>query len=118
MNKGVTFIPRIDLIASADRVLLPWLKKSGVSTMTCCGFCFGGWMVGQALAIPETPFACGVGLHPSWNVEKLHGRTEAELAAAVGSTPCLMLPAANDSDTIKPGGECTRILAAARQVNS
>lgn len=73
MNKGVSFIPRIDLIASADRVLLPWLKKSGVSTMTCCGFCFGGWMVGQALAIPETPFTCGIGLHPSWNVEKLHG---------------------------------------------
>ena len=101
---------------SSDTVV-PWLKSKGITEFACVGFCYGGWCIGRSLALPEKPFSCGVGIHPSFNVELLHGGTEEQLAEAIGSTPILLLPAGNDRDTLKPGGECVRMLAGARGVN-
>ena len=98
-------------------LIVPHLRRRGVSgPLACAGFCFGGWCVAQSLALQETPFACGVGIHPSLNVEQIFGRKDIELAHAVGATPLLLLPARNDSPLVKPAGECVAALAAARSV--
>ncbi|GMH79016.1 hypothetical protein TrLO_g7726 [Triparma laevis f. longispina] len=109
-----TFEPVIK--RDSENTVVPWLKSKGVKQFACVGFCFGGWCVGQSLALPAKPFSCGVGIHPSFNVEMLHGGTEEKLAEAIGNTPILLLPAQNDRPTLKPGGECVKMLAAARGV--
>ena len=98
------------------KALLPWLHDHNISTFGCVGFCFGGWCVAQSLSLPNTPFSCGVGIHPSFNVSKMYGGTEEQVAADVGSSPILLLPAGNDSASVKPGGGSAGILAKARGV--
>jgi dienelactone hydrolase len=100
-------------------VLLPWLDNvTGAArpALSCVGFCYGGWVVGRALAALPNRFRCGVGIHPSFNVAVAHGSTEVEVAEGIGEMPLLLLPAGNDSATIKPGGDACRILAKARGV--
>ena len=108
------YIPGPTVERDVARLIVPWLQSLGIRHLACVGFCFGGWMVGRSLALPHTPFSCGVGIHPSWNIEQLHGSTEAQLAEAVSSTPCLLLPAGNDRAAVKPGGVVVSILASAR----
>jgi len=101
------------------RTVLPWLAEVAVKSyrsLSCVGFCYGGWVVGRTLALLPDHFRCGVGIHPSFNVGMVHGSTEAEVAEGVGATPLLLLPAGNDSDSIKPGGAACQILATARGV--
>jgi len=98
------------------KALLPWLHDHDISQFGCAGFCFGGWCVAESLSLPNTPFSCGVGMHPSFNVSKMYGGTEEEVAKGVGSSPILLLPAGNDSASVKPGGGSTGILAKARGV--
>eukprot|EP00536_Pseudo-nitzschia_multiseries_P006557 jgi/Psemu1/193443/e_gw1.142.66.1 len=102
-------------------VLLPFLKskvnlpKVGIS---CVGFCYGGWVFGkliETLAESEEVVRCCVGIHPSWNLEaKLFDGSEISMAKNCGTTPVLLMPAGNDSDGIKPGGDAVAILSSAR----
>ena len=99
--------------------VLPWLEGVAVGphrSLSCVGFCYGGWVVGRTLALLPGRFRCGVGIHPSFNVALAHGSTEADVAEGVGDTPLLLLPAGNDSESIKPGGDACQILAKARGV--
>ena len=75
----------------------PW-EEAGL-----CRFLLWRWGIGQCLALPSSPFTCGVGIHPAWTLEKLHGRTDVALAEAIGAALVLLMPAGNDSPSIKPG---------------
>ena len=83
--------------------------------LACMGFCFGGWVVAKSCCREEEGvaggggFACGVGAHPSWNVELLHGGGERAIAERV-RCPMLLMPASNDSGAVKPGGAVVRAL--------
>jgi dienelactone hydrolase len=83
--------------------------------LACMGFCFGGWVVAKSCCREEEGvaggggFACGVGAHPSWNVELLHGGGERAIAEHV-RCPMLLMPASNDSRAVKPGGAVVRAL--------
>ena len=97
--------------------LLPEISKLYPhALLSCVGFCYGGWLVAQSLSLLPSAFACGVGIHPSLNVEQLFGRTELGLAERIGS-PCLLLPAGNDSLNIKPGGSCVKVMSSKRNVS-
>eukprot|EP00520_Triparma_pacifica_P007878 CAMPEP_0118636104 /NCGR_PEP_ID=MMETSP0785-20121206/2434_1 /TAXON_ID=91992 /ORGANISM="Bolidomonas pacifica, Strain CCMP 1866" /LENGTH=250 /DNA_ID=CAMNT_0006527187 /DNA_START=216 /DNA_END=964 /DNA_ORIENTATION=+ len=98
-------------------LVIPHLKSMGYESFGCVGFCFGGWAVAQCLAMEEALFECGVGIHPSLNVERLHGRKEVDLAKRVGKRPMLFLPAGNDKKEVKPGGDVVKILADERGVD-
>lgn len=79
-------------------IVQPYLKQTkAVTKVSCVGFCFGGWVVGRALALSDFDCQSGVAIHPSWRAEKLVGSVE-QLASGVGKKPILFLPAANDDD--------------------
>ena len=60
-------------------------------------------------------FSCGVGIHPSFNVETIHRRNEDILANQI-QKPMLLLPAVNDSKAVHLGGSVVRIIAKKREV--
>ena len=111
-----------DIPNEVDRdlgVLVRYLRAAGVERLSIVGFCFGAWVVARALASEANhEFACGIGVHPSLQLEKLlvKGSTDVELAKRVGATPFLLMPAAGDHANLKPGGEVCKVLAAARGV--
>lgn len=79
-------------------IIQPFLKQTkAVTKVSCVGFCFGGWVVGRALALRDFDCQSGVAVHPSWGAERLVGPMQ-KLAAGVGKKPILFLPAANDDD--------------------
>ena len=98
--------------------ILPWLRRvSSIKNVefSCVGFCFGGWVIGKTMG-HGVPWKCGVGIHPAFNLEQIHGGTESSLAKGVLSIPYFLMPAGNDSKQIKVGGTVTAILAKARNV--
>lgn len=105
-----------------SNLIFPWiqsqvpnLEEIGVS---CAGFCFGGWVVARSLALNDIPMRCGVAVHPAFLPEMFHpGGNEDELMKKTGTKPILLLPAGNDSATIKVGGKHTKALAEARKIS-
>jgi len=106
-------------------LLFPWIQKQTGKPLrvSCDGFCFDGWLVGHTLALSKKHeddkdflmVYCGVGMHPSFKIEIIHGRKQQDLAMAIGDKPILLLPASNDD--LKPQQhEAIRILAEARGV--
>ena len=56
------------------------------------------------------PWKVGVSPHPSTSIEqRVFGRNEGEMLSSV-NMPFLLLPAGNDSDTVKPGHPWVRNL--------
>ena len=89
--------------------------------LSCVGFCFGGWVVGRVLGCPANHnnhtttgggFQCGVGIHPSFHPNLLHGERQTTMAERI-SKPMLLLPAWNDVD-YKPNTKVVDIMTANR----
>jgi len=72
----------------------------------CYGYCFGAYVMLKCCSY--LGFSAGLSFHPSPQVCRMqpsaHRQTEQELAAAV-RCPVLLLPAGNDNDKLKEGGE-------------
>ena len=101
--------------------LLPWLRESGASLdeigISCLGFCFGAWVAAKCLASSNI-IRCGIGFHPSLQIETMIGDgTIEELCESIKDKPFFMMPAGNDMDIIKPGGTIVEMFAKARNVN-
>lgn len=114
-----------DIPKGIDRdfgVLMPWLRAAGVERVSVVGFCFGAWVAGRMLASmggsATTPIACGVGMHPSLQMEKMliKGSSDVQLAKDIGATPFLLMPAGGDPASVKPGGDVCKVLSEARGV--
>lgn len=105
------------------QLILPWIQGQVVGSnltdigVACVGFCFGGWVAARSLALDELPIKCGVGVHPSFNVECVHFGYEDDVVKRTGTKPILLLPAGNDPRRIKVGGRHTKALAEARNVS-
>lgn len=100
-------------------MLFPWLDSqfediSKVS-FSCVGFCHGAWVMARALALKNSLFDCGVGIHPSFIAEEVHGGSSESLAQSIGSAPCLLLPSSDDQD-LKAFSKPSLILAKSRGV--
>jgi len=95
-------------------VIMPYCLDK-CSNVCSVGFCYGGWLASRALALDGCPIKCVVGVHPSWQVETLHGKKEIDLAKKIGSQPILVLPASNDQ--LKPDSDEVKALAEQRGVD-
>ena len=87
----------------------PGQEKRSVAVI---GFCFGGWVVGKLCGDPlfQGRVVCGISTHPAWMLENAcHWGRDTDMAERV-FCPQLLLPAANDSQRLKPGGEIPGIL--------
>ena len=60
---------------------------------------------------------CGVGVHPGFKVEGVHGGSEDDLVKKIGTKPILLLPAGNDPKSDKVGGKHVKALADARDIS-
>lgn len=91
--------------ANIDRdlsiLVRPYLdsKLSADAEISCVGFCFGGWVVGRALALEALNCRTGVAIHASPKVEFLAGGNITGLWERVGKKPVLFLPSRSDGDT-------------------
>ncbi len=90
--------------------IMSWLSEQGASSVGAIGFCWGVWVLLKASA-EGVPLKCGVGPHPSSKLEGMLGGSEIGMMGKV-QMPTLLMPAGNDPDNIKPGGECQLLLAA------
>ena len=98
-------------------LIVPWIKLQApdATKLGCAGFCFGGWIIGRILGYHKNQnnsgglqFQCGVGIHPSFQPNVLHGELPTTMAQRI-TKPILLLPAWNDID-MKPGTEVVNIL--------
>ena len=122
--------------ADVFQLLLPWIQsqiqsqvqeqvQSTTVKLSCIGFCFGGWVVGRVLGYDSSDsdsnntsnnnsnslqFQCGVGIHPSFQPNVVHGESQLEMATRIRK-PILLLPANNDYD-LKPGSEVVDAIVA------
>jgi len=119
------------------QLIIPFLQKQcpNATKLSCVGFCFGGWVVGRILgkSFPTTTtttenesnkyqqqqqqqqqqqhslsFSCGVGIHPSFQPNLLHGELTTTMAERI-QHPMLLLPAWNDVD-MKPNSKIVQIM--------
>ena len=113
------------------QMILPFLKQKQPSStkkllsLSCVGFCFGGWVVGRILGCPSNTtmandntqgrgvFQCGVGIHPSFQPNLVHGELTTTMAERIGQ-PMLLLPAWNDVD-MKPGTKVVDVMTQTRK---
>ena len=92
-------------IASA----IKYFNDHGISKIAGIGFCWGGWVLAEASL--DFPIVCGVSPHPSFRLADATGGSSTDLITKV-KTPFLLLPAGNDPDNLKEGGELAVILKA------
>mmetsp|Transcript_6018 Transcript_6018/g.17212 ORF Transcript_6018/g.17212 Transcript_6018/m.17212 type:complete len:286 (+) Transcript_6018:46-903(+) len=84
--------------------LMDWLTAKGATSVGAMGFCWGVWALAKASA-SGVPLKCGVGAHPSTQLERLaFGGDELEMMRRV-QMPILLMPAGNDPPGIQPGGD-------------
>jgi dienelactone hydrolase len=129
-----------------NELVWPWIQQQQSSQekenkvqLSCVGFCFGGWLTAHFLGLSSSnqdgnsngthddrqnsrlqppPIVCGVGIHPSFRMEVIHGRSEVDVAQRVGTKPILLLPAGNDTALLpNKKNEAVRILAQARHLS-
>jgi len=86
------------------------LQDSGAKQIGGVGFCWGVWGVCKANS-EGTPFTCAVGPHPSTRLEGMFGGDEQAMMDKV-TMPVLIMPAGNDPDNLKDGGDIAKSLEA------
>lgn len=79
------------------------LKSCGVEKIGMVGYCWGGWVVVQALADYSDDLATGVIPHPSIHLEDMLGRSALALCQNC-KRPVLLMPASNDPDSYDENG--------------
>ena len=90
------------------KTLIPYLQNNGKKEFAVGGTCFGAW-VGLKLLAASDLVKCGISYHPSYKLEELQGRKIEDIATKV-KQPHLIVPAGNDPDNVKNGGEIVKIL--------
>mmetsp|Transcript_12751 Transcript_12751/g.12408 ORF Transcript_12751/g.12408 Transcript_12751/m.12408 type:complete len:265 (+) Transcript_12751:63-857(+) len=93
------FRPKIQLV-------IDHLKAADIKKAACIGFCWGGWMAAHTLIESDWDIVlCGASPHPSMSVEAwLFNTPNGDLPSRI-TKPFLLLPAGNDPDVYRRGGE-------------
>ena len=103
-----------EILAPRVNAILRHLVEQGITKIALVGFCWGGWVTSHIQAQDDPASSrvlCAVVPHPSITCEEMHGGDPVALVSRARS-PALLLPAGNDSDRYRPGGD---ILEALRQ---
>jgi dienelactone hydrolase len=96
-----TYVSPSNVDRDLESLVRPYLdsKLSADADVSCIGFCFGGWVVGRALALDAFNCSKGVAIHAAPKVELLAGGSVTGLWERIGKKPVLFLPARSDSDS-------------------
>lgn len=86
--------------------IYPFLETKGVKSTGIVGFCWGVYVAFHASESGK--FKAGVGFHPTLDKFPESAQQLAELVAC----PYLLVPAGNDPDIVKEGGDVEKILKA------
>eukprot|EP00443_Scrippsiella_acuminata_P009707 CAMPEP_0115257826 /NCGR_PEP_ID=MMETSP0270-20121206/46975_1 /TAXON_ID=71861 /ORGANISM="Scrippsiella trochoidea, Strain CCMP3099" /LENGTH=263 /DNA_ID=CAMNT_0002673549 /DNA_START=196 /DNA_END=987 /DNA_ORIENTATION=- len=99
--------PYSTVIGPDTEKVLKWMEAKGCTSVGAMGFCWGVWALCKASA-EGLPFKCGVGPHPSTQVEAIFGN-EKEMIDKV-RMPVLLMAAGNDPPILRPGGDIAEAL--------
>jgi len=98
-----------EMVVMDTKATIEYLKSEYKATkFAATGTCWGSWAIFHCCA-QGVPLQCAVNFHPSIRLEDMIGGSATELSKKV-KVPQLMLPAGNDPDNIKPGGEIIKLL--------
>jgi dienelactone hydrolase len=103
------------MLAPRVNAVLKYMLSEGISKIALFGVCWGGWVSSQILADENMPpqVICSVIPHPSITCEEMHGGDAVKLVSRAKG-PMLLLPAGNDPDRYRPGGDMFEALRAAQ----
>ena len=92
-----------DVNACMDYLVDKGVDRGNVSSV---GFCWGCWAIAKCSA-DKSPFRCAVWAHPSTGIEtRVFQQDDDHMMRSMGdSLPILVMPAGNDDDRLKNGGE-------------
>jgi dienelactone hydrolase len=105
--------PFADLKPKLSDNIIPYLKKSGVTKLAVCGYCWGCLNAFQACGDPDlrSELCAAVNFHPSLRLnEAFGGHPEANDLAERVTVPQLFVAAGNDPDFVGPEGSVMKIL--------
>jgi dienelactone hydrolase len=102
-----------DLLSPRLNAALKHMINEGITKIALVGFCWGGWAASHILAEDSMPtqVVCAAIPHPSILCEEMHGGNAVDLVSR-SKGPVLLLPAGNDSDRYRPGGDILEALRA------
>ncbi len=102
-----------DLLLPRLNAAVKHMLNEGVTKIALVGFCWGGWVASHILAEENLPseVVCAAIPHPSITCEEMHGGNAVDLVSR-SKGPVLLLPAGNDSDRYRPGGDILEALRA------
>ena len=117
MGDGLAWMATLtwDAVGPRVKAVLKHMIASGVSKIGLLGFCWGGWVVAKMLGESDMPqeIVCGVSPHPSiTNIEEYAFKRNAVELCSLVKRPVLLLPAGNDPDRYRPGGDVLAALQA------
>jgi len=90
--------------------LSAFLESKGATSVGAIGFCWGVWAFCKANSAGVGNLKCGVGCHPSTQLEGLMGGNEVAMFEAM-TMPVLSMPAGNDREELKEGGPLHALVA-------
>jgi len=102
--------PWDDKVSGDVARVMAFVESKGATSVGAMGICWGVWAICKASA-NGVPFKCGAGPHPSTRLEGLLGGNEVDMMAAV-NMPVLLMPAGNDPENLKEGGEIAELMVA------
>ena len=103
------------VLAPRVNAALKHMLTEGITKIGLVGFCWGGWVTSKIQAGDDKPpqVVCAVVPHPSITCEEMHGGDTVQLVSRAKG-PMLLLPAGNDPDRYRPGGDVLEALRAAQ----
>ena len=91
-----------------EKIVLPFAKSKGATSLGALGTCWGSYMVVRECAYDQ--FKAGVSWHPSHSpIMGLLGEDEKQLITKIGC-PQLFMPAGADAESCKKGGLGEQVL--------
>lgn len=105
----VATFPYSTVVGPDFKKMMDHLSGKGATSVGSIGFCWGVWALCKASA-EGVPLKCGVGPHPSTKLEGFAFKADEGAMMAKVNMPVLLMPASNDPDNVKPGGEFTKVL--------
>mmetsp|Transcript_7122 Transcript_7122/g.10209 ORF Transcript_7122/g.10209 Transcript_7122/m.10209 type:complete len:271 (+) Transcript_7122:128-940(+) len=96
-------------IDSCMEYLRKEMEIEGELPVGSVGFCWGGWAIAKS-ASEGVSWRCAVSPHPSTKIEKFIFDSNEDLMLEKTKMPFLLLPAGDDMENLKPGGNLAALV--------
>jgi len=97
-----------------DKIVLPFAKSKGATSLGALGTCWGSYMVVRECGYDQ--FKAGVSWHPSHSpIMGLMGEDEKNIVSSI-KCPQLFMPAGADAESCKKGGMAEQVLGSKLEI--